>query len=138
MSNAMTNAVSTGVTNARTIRLSAEDNVVVAVDAIAANMAVAGTTARERVPRGHKMAIAAIAPNSPVRKYGQVIGFVSRAIAPGEWVHEHNVALRDFARDYRFCEDAKNDELLPPELRATFEGYVRPNGRTARATTSAC
>jgi D-galactarate dehydratase/altronate hydrolase len=44
-------------------------------------------------------------------------------------VHEHNVALRDFARDHRFCEAAKNDELLPPELRATFEGYVRPNRR---------
>src|SRR5690606_1695297 len=25
---------------------------------------------------------------------------------------------------------ARNDEVLPPELRATFEGYVRPNGRT--------
>jgi len=118
------------MTTPRTIRLSADDNVVVAVDPIAAGAAVAGTTARERVPRGHKMAVAAIAPDAAVRKYGQVIGFASRAIAPGEWVHEHNVALRDFARDYRFCEAAKNDEVLPPELRATFDGYVRPNGRT--------
>jgi altronate hydrolase len=114
----------------RTIRLSADDNVVVAVDPIAAGTAVAGTTAHERVPRGHKMAVAAIAPEGAVRKYGQIIGFASHAIAPGEWVHEHNVALRDFARDDRFCEAAKNDEVLPPELRATFEGYVRPNGRT--------
>jgi altronate hydrolase len=114
----------------RTIRLSADDNVVVAVDPIATGTAVAGTTARERVPRGHKMAVAPIAPDAAVRKYGQIIGFASRAIAPGDWVHEHNVALRDFARDYRFCEAAKNDEVLPGELRATFEGYVRPNGRT--------
>jgi altronate hydrolase len=114
----------------RTIRLSADDNVVVAVDPIPAGTAVAGTTARERVPRGHKMAVAPIAPDAAVRKYGQIIGFASRAIAPGDWVHEHNVALRDFARDYRFCEAAKNDEVLPGELRATFEGYVRPNGRT--------
>jgi len=87
----------------RTIRLAVDDNVVVAVDPIAPGTTVAGTTARERVPRGHKMAVAAIAPDAAVRKYGQVIGFASRAIAPGEWVHEHNVALRDFARDYRFC-----------------------------------
>jgi len=114
----------------RTIRLSSDDNVVVAVDPIPAGTAVAGATARERVPRGHKMAVAAVAPDEPVRKYGQIIGFASRPIAPGEWVHEHNVALRDFARDYRFCEAARNDEVLPGELRATFEGYVRPNGRT--------
>ena len=118
------------MTTPRTIRLSAEDNVVVAVDPIAPGTAVAGATACERVPRGHKMAVAAIAADEAVRKYGQVIGFAARAIAPGDWVHEHNVALRDFARDYHFCEGARNDELLPPELRATFEGYVRPNGRT--------
>src|SRR5215831_14830354 len=118
------------MTSPRTIRLSPDDNVVVAVDPLAPGTAAAGTCARERIPRGHKMAVAAIAANEPVRKYGQVIGFASRAIAPGDWVHEHNVALRDFARDYRFCEGARNDEILPPELRATFEGYVRPNRKT--------
>ena len=114
----------------RYIRLASGDNVVVAVDQFPAGAGVAGVTARERVPRGHKMAVAPIEPNEPVRKYGQIIGFASKPIAPGDWVHEHNVALHDFARDYRFAEAAKNDELLPPELRATFEGYVRPNGRT--------
>ena len=118
------------MTTVRTIRLAPDDNVVVAVDAIAPGTAVAGATARERVPRGHKMAVAAIGANEPVHKYGQVIGFASRPITPGEWVHEHNVSLRDFARDYCFCEGARNDEVLPPELRATFEGYVRPGGRT--------
>src|SRR5215831_558437 len=114
----------------RTIRLSSEDNVVVAVDQIAAGSCAAGVTARERVPRGHKMAVSAIREGEPVRKYGQTIGFASKAISPGEWVHEQNVAMRDFARDYKFAEAAKNDETVPPELRATFEGYVRPNGKT--------
>ena len=66
----------------RTIRLSPEDNVVVAVDQIAAGAVAAGVTARERVPRGHKMAIAAIGEGEPVRKYGQIIGFASKPIAP--------------------------------------------------------
>ena len=44
----------------RTIRLSSEDNVVVAVDAIALGATAAGLTARERIPRGHKMATAPI------------------------------------------------------------------------------
>jgi altronate hydrolase len=118
------------MTTPRTIRLSSEDNVVVAVDAIALGATAAGLTARERIPRGHKMATAAISQDEPVRKYGQIIGFASKHIAPGDWVHEQNVVMHDFARDYRFAEGAKNDELLPPELRATFEGYVRPNGKT--------
>jgi altronate hydrolase len=118
------------MTAPRTIRLSPEDNVVVAVDQIAQGVAAAGVTARERVMRGHKMAIAPIGDGEPVRKYGQIIGFASKPVAPGDWVHEHNTVMHDFARDYRFAESAKNDEILPPELRATFEGYVRANGKT--------
>ena len=113
----------------RSLRLSPDDNVVVAVDQIAQGAIAAGTTARERIPRGHKMAVAAISADEPVKKFGQIIGFAAKDIAPGDWVHEHNVTLHDFARDYRFAEAARNDEVLPPELRATFEGYVRPNGK---------
>jgi altronate hydrolase len=118
------------VASPRFVRLAPDDNVVVAVDQIAPGVCIAGIAARERVPRGHKMAVVPIAANEPVRKYGQVIGFAAKPIAPGDWVHEHNVVLHDFARDYRFAEGAKNDELLAPELRATFEGYRRPNGKT--------
>jgi altronate hydrolase len=118
------------VSGPRFIRLSPEDNVVVAVDQIPPGSPIAGITVRERVPRGHKLAVIPIKMNEPVRKYGQIIGFASKSIAPGDWVHEHNVTLHDFTRDYRFAEAARNDELLPPEIRATFQGYVRPNGKT--------
>jgi altronate hydrolase len=118
------------MTAPRTIRLSPEDNVVVAVDQIVVGAAAAGVSARERVMRGHKMAIAAIGQGEPVRKYGQIIGFASKPIAPGDWVHVHNTEMHDFARDYRFAEGAKNDEMLSPESRATFQGYVRPGGKT--------
>jgi altronate hydrolase len=117
------------MTEPRTIRLSPQDNVVVAVDIIAQGAEVHGVTARGRVVRGHKMALAPIAQNEPVRKYGQIIGFASKPIAPGDWVHTHNVEMHNFARDYRFAEDARNDEVLPTEERATFEGYVRANGK---------
>ena len=113
----------------RVVRLSPDDNVVIAVDTVMPGTAAAGQTASERIPRGHKMAIAPIAVNEPVKKFGQIIGFALKPIAPGEWVHEHNVTLHDFARDYRFAEAAKNDEVLPPELRATFDGYLRANGK---------
>jgi altronate hydrolase len=114
----------------RSVRLSPNDNVVVAVDPIAEGAAAAGVIARARIMRGHKMAVAPIDQGEPVRKYDQIIGFATQPIAPGEWVHTQNVEMHDFARDYRFAEGAKNDEVLPPELRETFEGYVRPGGKT--------
>jgi altronate hydrolase len=114
----------------RTIRLHAEDNVAVAIDQVAQGDVAAGLTARERILRGHKMALLPISEGEPIRKFGQIIGFATRHIAPGEWVHEHNVGLHDFNRDYRFCEDAREDDLLPEGSRATFEGYRRANGRT--------
>jgi len=114
----------------RSIRLSPDDDIAVAVDTIAPGAVSSGVAARERIPRGHKMALVPIAQDEPVRKYGQIIGFASKPVVPGDWVHEHNLTMRDFARDYRIAEDAKNDEILPPEMRATFEGFVRPNGKT--------
>ncbi len=120
-------------TNPRIVRLAHEDNVVVAVDPIVPGAVVEGVTASARVPRGHKFAVVAIPEGAPIRKFGQIIGFASRAIAPGEWVHEHNVGLGedkgDFTRDYRFCEDARPVAMVPEAERATFEGYRRADGR---------
>ncbi len=90
---------------------------------------VAGITTRAPVPRGHKVATRAIAEGEPVRKFGQIIGFATRAVAPGEHVHEQNCAMKDFARDYRFAEAARPEDLLPDAERATFQGFRRDNGR---------
>jgi altronate hydrolase len=44
-------------------------------------------------------------------------------------VHEHNCGVHDFSRDYRFCEDARPQAVLPVERQATFQGYRRANGK---------
>jgi altronate hydrolase len=113
----------------RTLRLNSADNVIVAIDRIEAGVAVDGLAAAERVPRGHKMATRPVARGEPITKFGQIIGFASQDIAPGQWVHEHNVELREFARDYQFAEGARQEPLLPADQCATFEGYRRANGR---------
>ncbi|OYY08399.1 MAG: galactonate dehydratase [Rhizobiales bacterium 35-68-8] len=114
----------------RTLRLSPADNIAVALDPLVEGMQVAGVTVAARVPRGHKFALAAIADGAPILKFGQVIGFASGDIAPGAHVHVHNVALHDFARDYAFAADAKDDVLLPEAERGHFMGFRRSNGRT--------
>ena len=50
-------------------------------------------TCKERIDLGHKLAIRAVASGGPVRKYGQLIGYATRDIAPGDWVHQHNLGL---------------------------------------------
>ncbi len=114
----------------RGLRLSADDNVIIAVDEIRPGDMTGGATAQQRIPRGHKMAAAAIAEGEPVRKFGQIIGFASVPIAPGQWIHEHNCVMHDFARDYQFCSDVRPVNVLPVEHQATFEGYRRANGKT--------
>ena len=114
----------------KTMRLSPADNVVIAGGRIEpVETAYEGIAARARIPFGHKMAAAPIADGEPVSKFGQIIGFARGPIEPGDWVHEHNVALHDFERDYQFCADARDDGILPVGRQATFEGYRRANGR---------
>ena len=118
------------ITTPRSLRLQAEDDVVVAVDPIERGAETGGIIARARIGKGHKMAVRALGAGAPVRKFGQIIGFASTEIAPGDLVHEHNLVMHDFARDYHFAEDAHEDGLLPEVARATFEGFDRGNGRS--------
>ncbi|WP_320199696.1 UxaA family hydrolase [Agrobacterium sp. rho-13.3] len=114
--------------SARSLCLRDGDNVAVAIDALAAGALVQGVSALCRIPRGHKIATRLIARNQPVLKFGQVIGHASTDIPAGDWVHEHNVEVHSFARDYHFAEDARPEHLLPETERATFQGFRRANG----------
>lgn len=113
------------------IRLDPADNVVVARVEIAkgASIPAEGITALHDVPLGHKIAARAIAKGEPVKKYDTIIGFAGEDIAPGAWMHSHNVLTDDFQKDYAFCRDYRAAELLPPDQRADFMGYRRADGR---------
>ncbi|WP_163263819.1 UxaA family hydrolase [Chelativorans alearense] len=112
------------------LRLAETDNIAVAARKIEEGAPlIGGARAASRIPFGHKVALAPVARGAAVRKFGQIIGFAKVPIAAGDWVHEHNVEMGDFERDYRFCEEARPINVLPPEEQATFEGYRRADGR---------
>jgi len=113
------------------IRLNGADNVVVVSADIAAGTAIEGegVAASADIPRGHKVATAAVAKGDAVRKYDQIIGFATTDIAPGDHVHSHNLQFGEFERDYAFSEGAEPTAYVPESERATFQGYVRENGR---------
>jgi altronate hydrolase len=103
--------------------------------------------ARDAVPRGHKVALVALEVGALVRKYGQVIGIASRAIAAGEHVHEHNLVSPSRAAGAATATlagpaGASPATVMPPvsvshgeepppavALTPTFDGYLRADGR---------
>ncbi len=112
------------------IRLHPEDSVVIARATLLPGAPVGDNVlATQRIPAGHKVAVRAIADGEPIRRYGQIIGFASAAIAPGEHVHVHNCEMGDFAKDYAYGVDAKPTEFFEPA--ATFQGIRRPDGKVA-------
>src|SRR5213593_1194003 len=91
------------------VMLRPEDNVAVAARRLPKGMQVGlngrAVELREAIGLGHKIALEQIRKGEPIRKYGQVIGFAGEDIAPGSWVHVHNVAVEKFERDYAFCSE---------------------------------
>ncbi|MFM7347222.1 MAG: UxaA family hydrolase [Tagaea sp.] len=113
----------------RTIRLDPADNLIVAVDPLEPGFEGYGARAAAKIPRGHKMAVERVPQGAPLRKFGQIIGFATRDVAPGEHVHTHNCEFAAFARDYAHAENARPWDPLPIEQRRTFQGYRRADGR---------
>ncbi len=112
------------------IRLHDDDAVLIARSTLMENVEVApGVTTRQRIPAGHKVAIRALAPGEPIRRYGQIIGFATRPIAPGEQVHVHNCGMGDFDKDYAYAQDARPTAMANDPI--AFQGIRRPDGRVA-------
>lgn len=121
--------VQTTEARSETIRLDPRDNVVIALRDLPAGarpdgvpVALAGS-----VPRGHKIATAAIAAGENVYRYGQIIGQAKHEIAPGEHVHVQNLGMGAHQQDYAIGADAV--ALLPVDEVRTFDGYRRADGR---------
>jgi len=116
-----------------TIRMNGADNVVVALDGLPPGTEIPGegVTCLSKIPPGHKVATSNIESGTPVRKYDQIIGFASAAIARGEHVHTHNLEVKAFDRDHAVGVDRRPIDYVPVEERETFQGIVRPNGQVA-------
>jgi altronate hydrolase len=114
------------------LRLHEADSVAVLKRPLKAGTALAFGSERfaltRDIPQGHKLALVPIGDGQPIRKYGQVIGFAQGAIQPGDHVHTHNVAMKDFGRDYAFCADVQPVNYYPTEQVRFFQGYARPGG----------
>ena len=111
----------------RFIRITDRDNVAVAIEPLKAGETCLGVTLREEIPAGHKFSLCEIAEGENVIKYAFPIGHATVPIAAGSWVHTHNVktnlsGLLEYSYEPHPC-------AMPVDREATFEGYVREDGR---------
>ncbi len=85
-------------------------------------------TVQQPIPYGHKIALKPVQAGESLLRYGQVIGFASRDIQPGEWVHSHNLQVGGMQRQFsiQVAGPPKPDAGLPTP---TFMGYKRADGR---------
>jgi altronate hydrolase len=112
------------------IRLHEDDVVLIARSSLLPGVEVApGVVTSERIPAGHKVAIRPIAVGEEVRRYGQIIGFATQPIAPGQHVHTQNLGMGEFSRDYAYGVDVKPTPNF--DLPASFMGIRRDDGRVA-------
>ena len=111
------------------IRLDETDNVATAVRPLEAGETACGVMLAERIARGHKFALTAVAAGNAVIKYGQFIGTASEPIKAGCHVHTHNLGFAATATDYEFSTALKPVAMVPEADRATFQGFRRPGGR---------
>jgi altronate hydrolase len=103
------------------------DPVATALRPLQAGETALGVTLAADIPRGHKVALRAIEAGAPVHKFGFPIGLATRAIAPGEHVHTHNVATALAATgSYAY---QPTFEAAPANAGPSFLGYRRADGR---------
>ena len=76
------------------IKLTDTDNVGIALRNLDSAETIDGITLVNDVPRGHKLALQAIAKGEKVIKYAQLIGYASVDIAAGDHIHTHNIEFR--------------------------------------------
>ena len=88
-----------------------------------------GLVSAAAISQGHKIALHPIAAGQPVRKYGQVIGIATEDIGKGAHVHVHNLDMDNGPRSHSYCADARPTDFVPEAERATFNGFLREDGR---------
>ena len=119
-----------------TIRMHADDNVAIVANdgglpagtVLPGGVPGAGLTLLEKVPQGHKVALADIPADGEVRRYGVTIGYAAKDLPAGSWVHER--VLRIPAA--RALEGLPMATAKPPPAEPlaghTFEGYRNADG----------
>ncbi|ART51252.1 galactarate dehydratase [Acidovorax carolinensis] len=113
------------------IRMHAADNVaIVANDGglPAGTVLPSGLVLADKVPQGHKVALADLAEGETVRRYNVPIGYARQAIPAGSWVHERLLQMPAARALQGLPMATRPAPALAPLDGYSFEGYRNADG----------
>jgi hypothetical protein len=93
------------------------------------------------VPPGHKVALKALAVDDPIRRYGQIVGFATAPISPGQHVHVQNMSIKEqgsLTLDYAIGEDYVPRPSCPRPSGGPSWATAGGTVGSGRGTTSRC
>ncbi|MDE1180737.1 galactarate dehydratase [Paraburkholderia sp.] len=87
-----------------------------------------GLVLRERVPQGHKVALADLAEGDEVVRYNVVIGYALKSLPKGSWINEHVIRMPTPPGLEDLPIATIQAPVMPPLEGYTFEGYRNVDG----------
>lgn len=111
----------------KTIVISPNDSVGVALAPLKKGEEAEGVTLAEDIEKGHKFALKSIESGEKVIKYGEVIGRATADIAPGEHIHSHNMST-NLEGQLSYSYNKKEIASVPEAKSRKVNVYERKNG----------
>ncbi|MDA9973517.1 UxaA family hydrolase, partial [Alphaproteobacteria bacterium] len=117
--------------NAKAIILNEDDNIIVAIDNMNAGQHLKqfSLTIDAPILSGQKIAKVDILENSPIYKYGTIIGFADSNIVKGQVLTNSNVVFKEFIREHDYCTKYQPTRFVNASSERSFRGFKRNDGR---------
>ncbi|MFT0802706.1 galactarate dehydratase [Bacillus swezeyi] len=113
------------------IKVNAKDNAAIIVNTgglAKGTIFPCGLKLQERIPQGHKVALADISQGGAIIRYGEIIGYAVKPIEKGGWISESHIRLPEAPPLEELPISNRISELMPPLEGYTFEGYRNEDG----------
>ena len=117
--------------NAKAIILNENDNIVIALENMNAGQYLKQFALKIDAPilSGQKIAKIDISENSPIYKYGTIIGFADSNILKGQVLTNSNVIFKEFIREHDYCAKYQPTRFVNASSERSFMGFKRDDGR---------
>ncbi len=113
------------------VLLNDDDNIIIALDAMKANQHLKDfdITLNAPILSGQKIARVDIVKDSPIYKYGTIIGFADKDLSKGQVLTNSNIVFKEFGREHEYCSKYVPTRFVNSSSERTFSGYKRLDGR---------
>ena len=108
--------------NSKSIILNDSDNIIIALDNMKAGQYLKNfdVTIDAPILSGQKIARVNILKDSPIYKYGTIIGFADSNIVKGQVLTNSNVIFKEFSRDHEYCSKYQPTRFVNASSERTF------------------